>query len=171
MHGGYSEVYSNCIKMLLKTSKIQIQIVREKHNLPIVFDSYVSPKAKKMLASTMRSGLCHTRLNALHFFQENTLQDLQICAPLGFTGPKHYSHFCCPCVSTTENKNLFASQKELLKWHWKLGISMFCIQEMMHEQHYEKPTGNKTILPVIIKPKLALAQNCIVPPCYLCLLE
>jgi hypothetical protein len=33
MHGGYSEVYSDCIKMLLKTSKVQIQIVREKHGL------------------------------------------------------------------------------------------------------------------------------------------
>jgi hypothetical protein len=76
MHSGYSKVYGNCIKMLLKTSNIQIQITREKHNLPIVFDSYLSPKAKKALASTMRSGLCHTCLNALDFFQENTLQDL-----------------------------------------------------------------------------------------------
>jgi hypothetical protein len=76
MHCGYFEVYGNCIKMLLKTSEIQMQIVREKHNLPIVFDSYVSPEAKKTLASTMHSGLCHTRLNALDFFQENTLQDL-----------------------------------------------------------------------------------------------
>ena len=36
MHGGYSEVYGNCIKMLLNTSEIQIPIVREKHNLPVV---------------------------------------------------------------------------------------------------------------------------------------
>jgi hypothetical protein len=57
MHGGYSEVYSDCIKMLLKTSEIQIQIVREKHNLPVVFDSSVSSKVKKTLASSMRSGL------------------------------------------------------------------------------------------------------------------
>ncbi len=76
MHGGYSKVYVHCIKMLLNTSEIQIQIVREKHNLPIVFDSYVSPKVKKTLASSMRSGLRHTRLNAFDFFQENTLQDL-----------------------------------------------------------------------------------------------
>ncbi len=76
MHGGYSEVYGDCIKMLLNTSKIQIQIVQEKHNLPIIFDSYVSPKVKKTLASSMRFGLCHTRLNALDFLQENTLQDL-----------------------------------------------------------------------------------------------
>jgi hypothetical protein len=70
MHGGYFGVYSDCIKMLLKASEIQIQIVREKHNLPIVFDSFISPKAKKTLASTMHSGLCHTRLNALDFFQD-----------------------------------------------------------------------------------------------------
>ncbi len=117
MHGGYSEVYRDCIKMLLKTSEIQIQIVREKHNLPIVFDSFVSPKAKKTLASKMRSGLCHTHLNALDFFQENTLQDLCIFAPLGFTGPKHFLHFCGLCVGTTENQNLSAPQKELLKLH------------------------------------------------------
>ncbi len=81
MHGGYSEVYSNCIKMLLKTSEIQIQIAWEKHNLPVVFDSYVSPKVKKMLASSMRSGLCHTRLSAFNFFQENTLHNLWIVHP------------------------------------------------------------------------------------------
>jgi hypothetical protein len=60
MHGGYFKVYDDCIKMLLKTSEIQIQIMREKHYLPIVFDLYVSPNVKKMLASSMRSGLCHT---------------------------------------------------------------------------------------------------------------
>jgi hypothetical protein len=76
MHGGYSKVYGNCIKMLLKTSEIQIQIVREKHNLPIVFDAYISPKVKTTLTSSMRSGLCHTGLNAFDFFQESTLHNL-----------------------------------------------------------------------------------------------
>ncbi len=91
--------------------------MREKHNLPIVFDSYVSPKANKTLAFTMHSGLCHTHLNAFDIFQENTLQDLRICAPLGLTGPKHISHFCGPCVGTTENENLSAPEKDLFKWH------------------------------------------------------
>jgi hypothetical protein len=51
-----------------------------------------------------------------------------------------------------------------------LGISMYRVQEMMHEQHYEEPNGNKTALPAIVKLKLASARNCIVPPCQLCLL-
>ncbi len=41
---------------------------------------------------------------------------------------------------------------------------------MIRERHYEEPNGNKTVLPAIIKPKLALARNCIVPPCQSCLL-
>jgi hypothetical protein len=32
---------------------------------------------------------------------------------------------------------------------------------MMREQHYEESNGNKTILPAIIKPKFALARNCL----------
>jgi transposase InsO family protein len=170
MHGGYSEVHSDCIKMLLHTSEIQIPIVREKHNLPVVFDSYVSPKMKKTLASSMRSGLCHTRLNALDFFQDTSAEDRRICAPLSHIGPEHYNSFCGPCVGANANENLSAPQKELLKWHWKLGISMYRIQEMMRERHYEEPNGNKTILPAIIKPKLVSARNCIVPPCQSCLL-
>ncbi len=47
---------------------------------------------------------------------------------------------------------------------------MYRIQEMMREWHYEEPNGNKTILPAIIKPKYASAQNCIVPPCQSCLI-
>ncbi len=37
MHGEYLEVYCNCVRMLLKTSTINIHIVREEHNFPIVF--------------------------------------------------------------------------------------------------------------------------------------
>ena len=118
----------------------------------------------------MCSGLCHTHLNTLNFFQGNNLEDLQICAPLGVVSPKHYKRFCGSCVGTSENENLSAPQKELLKWHWKLGICMYPIREMMREQHYEEPNGNKTILPAIIKLKYASAQNCTVPPCHLHLL-
>ena len=167
MHGGYSEVHGNCIKMLLKTSEIQIAIVKEKHNLPVVFDSFVSPKAKRSFASTMHSSTCHTRLNELDFFNN---QDLRICTPLGVTGHDHYTNFSGSCVGISNNKNRSTPQKELLKWHWKLGISMYRIQEMMREWHYEEPNGNKTILPAIIKPKYASARNCIVPPCQLCLI-
>ena len=109
------------------------------------FDSYVSPKVKKTLASSMRSGLCHTRLNALDFFQDTSFEDRRICAPLEITGPKDYSWFCGPCIGASENGKLSAPQKELLKWHWKLGIAMYRIHEMMRERHYLEPNGNKRL--------------------------
>jgi hypothetical protein len=53
-------------------------------------------------------------------------------------------------VGAAKNENISVAQKELLKWHWKLGIGMYCIQEMMGKQHYEDPDGTMTILPAII---------------------
>jgi hypothetical protein len=73
MHGGYSEVYGDCIKMLLKTSTIKIKIVREQHNRPAVFESFVSVEAKKALGSMMRSGLSHVCLGVCDFFHNNDL--------------------------------------------------------------------------------------------------
>jgi hypothetical protein len=73
-------------------------------------------------------------------------------------------------VGAAENENISAAQTELLKWHWKLGIGIYHIQEMMRERHYEDPDGRTTILPAIIQPKNTSARNCIVPPCHPCLL-
>ncbi len=81
-----------------------------------------------------------------------------------------FRFFCGACVGAAENENISAAQKELLKWHWKLGIGMYCIQEMMRERHYEDPDGRTTILPAIIRSKNPSARNCIVPPCQSCLL-
>ena len=115
----HSEVHSDCIRMLLKTSTIEIQIVREEHNLPVVFDSFASGKAKKVLASNMRSGLCHTRLNALDFFHDNDLGNLGRSPQHSVLGSEHFSNFCGACVGAAENENISPAQKELLNWHWK----------------------------------------------------
>ena len=89
----HSEAHSNCIRMLLKTSTIEIRIMREEHNLPVVFDSFVSGKAKKALASNMRSGLCHTRLNALDFFHDNDLGNLGRSPRNSVLDLEHFSNF------------------------------------------------------------------------------
>jgi hypothetical protein len=49
MHGGYSEVYGQSIKMKLRTSSIHIDILWDQANLPVVHDSFVSEKAKRGL--------------------------------------------------------------------------------------------------------------------------
>jgi hypothetical protein len=50
MHGGYSEVYGQSIKMKLRTSSIHIDIIQDQAYLPVVHDSFVSEKAKHGLA-------------------------------------------------------------------------------------------------------------------------
>ena len=102
MHSGYSEVHSDCVRMLLKTSTMEIQIVREEHNLPIIFDSFVSGKAKKALVSNMHSGLCHTRLNALDFFHDNDLGNLGLSPQNSVLDLEHFSNLWCLCGSRQE---------------------------------------------------------------------
>jgi hypothetical protein len=70
--------------------------------------------------------------------------------------------------------HLISSKIFLFKINLSKGIGHWALasfaSKMMHERHYEEPNGNKTILPAILKPNFALARNCIVPPCHLCLL-
>ena len=47
---------------------------------------------------------------------------------------EHYTQFYGPCVGTPENENLSNAQKELLLWHWRWGISVNRIQEIMKPQ-------------------------------------
>ena len=57
MHGGYSEIYGDCTLMfLLETSTIDVQIVREEHNLPVVFDSGIKNEGLRFLESKEGSG-------------------------------------------------------------------------------------------------------------------
>jgi len=103
-------------------------------------------------------------------FHDNDVGNLGWSPRNSVLDSEHFSNFCGACVGAAENENISAVQKELLKWHWKLGIGMYRIQEMMREWHYEDPDGRTTILPAIIQPKNSSTRNCIVPPCQSCLL-
>jgi hypothetical protein len=79
-----------------------------------------------------------------------------------------WKDFICPCVGTDENANLLGPQKELLNWHWKLGIGMQCIQEMMRENKAIDSNGREHILPPVISPTFASTPNCPIPLCQSC---
>jgi hypothetical protein len=171
MHGGYSEVYGDSVQMKLRTSTISIGISRDHTNLPVVHDSFVTEKAKRALGVRMRSGLCQSRLSVLDFFTDIdqfflTLKTLTVHS----SGTDQSSFQCFPCVGDSSNSNLSSAQKELLLWHWKLGINMYRVQTLMRERTYEDPLGRRTILPPIIKPKFPSARNCVVPVCQSCLI-
>ena len=83
---------------------------------------------------------------------------------------EHFYQFCGTCVGYSENKNVTDPQKELLIWHWKLGISMYRIQEFMKEQKIDEPNGNKFVVPPFICPKMKSSPKWPVPTCTSCLL-
>ncbi len=165
IYGGYSEVYGQRVQMKLRTSTIAIGISRDLTNLPVVFDSFVTEKAKWALGACMRSGLCQMHLSALDFFG-----DIDQSFPLLQTLSGQSSFPCFSCVGDPLNLNLTSPQRELLLWHWKLGINMHQVQALMRECTYEDPKGRHTILPPIIKPKFPSAKNCVIPACQSCLI-
>jgi hypothetical protein len=165
IHGGYSEVYDQSIQMKLHASSIHIDIIRDQANLPVVHDSFVSEKAKHGLAPLFWSGMCQTGLSVLDFFGEI---DHPVSSIVSNAESNCFAYF--PCVGDAENANLTSPQRELLLWHWKLGISMYRVQELMWERTYEEPLGQPTVLPPNIKAKFPSAQNCVVPLCQSCLL-
>ena len=75
---------------------------------------------------------------------------------------------CCPCVGDDSNSNLTSPQRELLLWHWKLGVSMKRIQQMMVEHEAVDSKNKSVIMPQVIKPKFKTTSCCPIPLCTAC---
>jgi hypothetical protein len=146
--------------MKLRTSTTCITIKQGLTNLPVVHDSFVSEKAKRGLGPLMSSGLCQMLIPVLDFFGEIDKVVSSI-----FTQSEQTFFPCFPYVGDSENKNLTSPQRELLLWHWKLGINMYWVQELMHERTFKEPLGKRTFLPPIIKPKFPSAWSCVILLC------
>jgi hypothetical protein len=129
LHGGHSVV--NGDKVVMKFHKegalISIPIDRNTTNLPVVRNSFVSEKVKREHASKFWSALHATGLYAALDYFANVSLNRNLSTSLRKQGP--VSSF--PCVGGLKNKNLLMPQKELLLWHWKLGIGMQRLQAMM----------------------------------------
>lgn len=74
----------------------------------------------------------------------------------------------CPSVGEDSNQNLAGPQKELLLWHWKLGISMKRIQAMMVEHRAIDGANESVIFPQVIKPRFKTTASCEIPLCTSC---
>jgi hypothetical protein len=73
-----------------------------------------------------------------------------------------------PGVGGLVNENLTMAQKELLLWHWRLGVGMQRVQAMMRNRTFEDPPGRHTVLPPIIKTKFASTSSYTIPKCQSC---
>ena len=144
MHGGHLEVHVDRVEILLDHHTIVIPINRERTNLPMVQDSWLTSKEKQAYGPHMRSALSRLGLHQLNFFNNEKLEGSRVYLPLEKEVNSEFERFSnlgSPCVGQDSNTNLSGPQKELLLWHWKLGISMFRIQEMMREQKLREPSG------------------------------
>ena len=131
MHGAYYVIKLFNIKMVLKSHNIAIPINRQEANLPIIYHSYMNSAQKKRRGTLFISGMEVIGLDYLGSFG-SIVTDVYSSGTEGeviLTGEfENLSQFCGPCVGSSENKNVTDTQKELLLWPWKLGISMQRIQ-------------------------------------------
>ncbi len=169
IYGGHSIVNGDEVVMRIRSASghyklnttISIPIDREGTNLPVIRDSFVSNKMKKKLAPEFRSALIAAGVHAsLDYFANITM------GRAASTSSRVKGVF--PCVGGTENENLSMPQKELLLWHWKLGIGMQRVQTMMRKRTFEDPFGRIQVHPPIIKTRFASTASCAIPKCQSC---
>eukprot|EP00985_Skeletonema_marinoi_P033432 scaffold41312_cov358-Skeletonema_marinoi.AAC.1 len=73
-----------------------------------------------------------------------------------------------PCVTQADNQNLTSGQKALLLWHFRLGISVSDVQQLMKGHTATLSDGSTQYFPPVIPAKPASAANCPLPPCPTC---
>jgi hypothetical protein len=138
---------------------ITIPIDRDGTNFPVVRNSFVSEKVKQKLAHRFRSALNATGLyTALDYFGSLSLS--------GQSTQDLFPSF--ECAGGLVNKNLTMAQKELLLWHWKVGMGMQRLQAMMRNRTFEDPFGRSQLHPPIIQAKFASTSSCAIPRCQSC---
>ena len=123
MHGQHSTVSGNQIVMHLKDHNVVIPIDSGPSNLPMVWNSSVSAEEKREIGLNFISRLEFCGLSGVDsMFQFPSSQSMLNVVHESFDDV--WDNIICPCVGTEDNANLSGPQKELLTWHWKLGISM-----------------------------------------------
>ena len=167
LYGGYSELDGNRVIMHLKKQcdyqirhDIEIPIKLNGTNLPMIHNVSCNSKEQREIGPNFRSALAVSKRGFTGRWSV-AVDDFEY----DFGTMHQLFH---PCVSSPENANLTNAQKELLMWHWKLGISMHRIQELMRGHKAREPDGTTSFMPPVIKPKFPSATSCPVPRCESC---
>ena len=149
--------------MHLKDHNIVIPIDAGPSNLPMVWNPSVSTKEQREIGLTFVSKLGVCDLPGMSSVFPATSPHSMTASSESDSWEACWKDFISPCVGTDDNANLSGPQKELLTWHWKLGIGMQRIQEMMRENKAIDADGSEHILPPVIYPTFASMPNCPIP--------
>ena len=172
LYGGSSEIDGDHVTMFLpkqsdyiKRHNIEIPVDRKGTNLPLAFNVSCTEAERNDIGPNLRSSLAKHELD---FFNKWNVavdeHEYTFCHPSAAKAEM----MCCPCVGCEDNYNLTGPQRELLHWHWKLGVSMSRIQEMMVEHQSTDTNNAQHIMPQVIKPRFKTTSCCPIPLCTSC---
>lgn len=169
LYGGDSILNGDRVLMQLRKQThlqvrhdIDIPIDINNTNLPLIHHVACSEAEKKNIGPSFRTAISASFL-CLGFFGvwKSVVDEFEY----EFNS---VAQMMCPCVGTQSNTNLTSAQKELLLWHWKLGISMHHVQKLMKGHTATDPYNKSVYFPPVIHPKFASAATCPVPACEVC---
>ncbi len=160
--GGKSIIFGDRVEIhLTNRNQINIPIDVFESNVPIVRNSMCTEAEKKEYGFSLGGKVNFA--GRRHFTDALIDEDTSTKETLDHEFST-YSKICCPCVGTTSNANLSGPQKELLLWHWKLGISMYRIQELMRPIKAHESSGVCHEMPPVINPIFKSTPNLKTPP-------
>ena len=168
MYGGESRVDGDNVLMSLPPKRgsnqrlhsINIPIEKGISNLPIVHKVSCTDDEREQVGPHLRSAQAQHTLN---FKRKSNYCDDEFEYEF-----QAFSSICAPCLSDDSNLNLTGPQRELLLWHWKLGISMHRIQEIMKQHEAVDRDTDSVLMPQVIKPRFPSTSYCKVPLCTTC---
>jgi hypothetical protein len=152
--------------MRLKDHTIIIPIDSGPSNLPMIWNPSISAEEQREIGLQFVSKLEFCDLPGMSsMFQVPSFHPMVDRVDQG-SWEDASRDFICACVGMEENTNLLGPQKELLTWHWKLGVGMQRILEMMWETKAIDDDGRKLVLPPVFIPTFAYTLNCPIPMCH-----
>jgi hypothetical protein len=142
--------------------------INDKTNLPMIFDVSTTGKeksdAKPFFVNSIRmhqhfSGMFFGTWRCSYDYRDEGEEDEYEFRPLMHLSGKTKMS-CLGCLSDDSNPNLSTGQKELLLWHYRLGISTKHVQHLMKEHERKDEEGNVVVIPPVIPAKSADAVKC-----------
>ena len=175
IYGGHSSVNGNRVEKYIDRHKLTIPIDRQVSNVPMVYNCGVTAQEMKNHGPFIRSALpaYEKMVDCMGSCNEANFTSWKMATEIVNDEFEHYKNmgFMLPNVGLDANKNLSSAQKELLLWHWKLGISMQRVQELMRVVQVEERNGGVSTMDRVIVPKIQAAANCPIPLCQSCQLS
>ena len=164
LYGGSSTIDGDKVVMKLQQQPglalrhdVEITIDKTNTNLPMIYDVACSDTEKKEIGHHFRSAY------TLGFTEKWNVEIEDFDYEFGTM-----AQMLCPCVGSDANENLSRGQKELLLNHWKLGINMQRVQDLMRGHQSQDSNGKNVWMPPVIKPKFPAATTCPLPKCQSC---